>query len=255
MTRSFEPEAPPRQAGSSYVDLHCHILPGVDDGARDLEESLELVTGLVELGFTRLVATPHLRPGVFDLPVAELRARHAEFSTWLADTCPKAEVTLSAEHYYDDVNHRRLLCGEGLPYPAGHAALVELGSGEFPSYLERRLAELIRARLVPVLAHPERCRSLTESSEPLARLLDLGVLALLDLGALVGGYGARAETSAHRLLEEGCYFAACSDAHRPSDLEMVRRAIERLGQLVGDEERRELLSSAPLRLLAEPALP
>jgi len=248
------PEAP-RAASTGYIDLHCHILPGVDDGARELEDSLELVSGLVELGFTRLIATPHLRPGVFDLPVAELRARYAEFSAWLADACPKAEVALAAEHYYDDVNHLRLLRSEGLPYPGGRAALIELGSGEFPAHLEPRLAELTRARLVPVLAHPERCRALARSHEPLARLLDLGVLALLDLGALVGRYGERAEANAHRLLEEGCYFAACSDAHRPSDLDMLRRAIERLGQLVGDDQQRELLWSGPLRLLAEPTPP
>jgi protein-tyrosine phosphatase len=102
----------------------------------------------------------------------------------------------------------------------------------------------------PVIAHPERYSPLFDRTVgPLQRLLEMGVPWLLDLMSLEGKYGRRPKRAAERLLEEGAYYAACSDSHRPEDVATVQRAIERLRALVGDEQAHELIAEHPRAIL------
>lgn len=209
---------------------------------------------LRRLGFELVVATPHMRPGLFDndrptLEAAFEQQRHFEQEPDL----PRVE--LSAEHYFDDVVYQRLLDGAGLPYPGGRAVLLEFYEMDLPPTIDHLLARLRRQGLVPVIAHPERYRAIWRSPDTLERLLDTGAVALLDSAALIGKYGSRPQRSARELLERGLYGAACSDAHRPKDVAEVEKAMAWIERRYGTEEIQQLFSSGPKAILQGTATP
>ncbi|MEZ4224112.1 MAG: CpsB/CapC family capsule biosynthesis tyrosine phosphatase [Polyangiaceae bacterium] len=233
-----------------FVDLHCHFVAGIDDGARSPEESVELLRALRRAGFDRVIATPHMRPGLFDNTAGDLRAAYDALLPSLPTDGSLPTTELSSEHYFDDVVFSRLMNGEGLPYPGARAVLLEFYEINFPPMVDQRLADLRRNRaLMPVIAHPERYHAIWQSPEILERLLDLGAAALLDVAALAGKYGRRAKACAETLLDAELYQAACSDAHRPADVESVLAGMQVIERRYGAEELDFLLRDGPLALL------
>ncbi len=205
--------------------------------------------GLGQLGYRTLVATPHIRTAMFDNDRAGLEHAHTAFraATRGLDGIPL--LALAAEHFCDDVFWSLFEGGSALPYPGGHALLLELPPERFPLGLAARCFQMQVRGVRPVIAHPERYPPLFRSSEPVAKLLDAGVLAQLDLMSLVDQYGRAPRKAAERMLREGAYYLACSDCHRPEHLERVAAGIERLRRLVGDEHAHRLLADHPAGIL------
>ncbi len=231
------------------VDLHCHWVASIDDGARTAEEGLAMLRALYQAGFDVVVATPHMRPGMFDNEKVGLQHAFASMQPFLENEDDLPAVHLASEHFFDDVVFARILRGEALAYPGGRAILVELGRGPFPLRLQHRFFDLRRAGLVPVLAHPERYEPVWRDDGCLDPLLDAGAHLLLDMCALLGKYGRAPQQAAEKLLGEGAYQAACSDAHRPADVDGVVQAIARLEAMVGKEEAERLLGDGPREIL------
>jgi len=231
-------------------DLHCHYLPGVDDGVRTAEEGRALCKGLVALGYTTVIATPHMRPGMFDNDKARLAAAFAAFHAEQAGQSDMPELGLSAEHFFDDVFWERLPRGQALPYPGGHAALVEFAPERFPLGLAEQLFRMQVRGVRPVIAHPERNMPIWKDADILLQWVSRGALALLDVMALVGKYGRRPQRAAEQLLSDDAYYAACTDCHSPDDLDLVRRGLHRLEQLVGQDTAQLLLAEHPRQILA-----
>jgi protein-tyrosine phosphatase len=247
-----------------FVDLHSHWIAGIDDGARSPADGIAMLGGLFAAGFSTVIATPHMRPGMFDNDRGALERAfdamqpHLEAAARQGTHLP--DVHLSSEHYFDDVVWDRLKRGEGVPYPllpdeAGAApkprtALVEFPVQAFPVRVAERLVDLRRAGVRVVVAHPERYKPVWKDDACLDPLLDAGARLLLDICALVGKYGRAAQAAAEKLLEEDAYEAACSDAHRPADVEVVRRGITRLESLVGAKEAFRLLAEGPGAILS-----
>ncbi len=235
---------------SGFVDLHCHYLPGIDDGVRTLAEGLEVLAGLRALGYETVIATPHIRTAMFENRKPGLEAAFAELTAMSEGVPGLPQLGLAAEHYCDDVFWELFTKGQALPYPGGKAALVEFHYEVWPQRVEARFFDMQLGGVRPVLAHPERYAALFRRTDPLDPLLDGGVVALLDLMSLVGRYGRSTQRAAERMLDEGVYYAACTDCHRPSDVALVADAIARLRELVGDEETEELLDENPRRVLS-----
>jgi protein-tyrosine phosphatase len=233
-----------------YVDLHSHYVPQIDDGVRSIDEGIRLLRRLGEAGFDTVIATPHMRPGMFDNDRPGLEAAFAAFERQCVGEAGLPARALASEHWFDDVIFARLLAGHGLPYPGGRAVLIETSPSAFPLRLPERLADLRRRGMVPVVAHPERYQPVWNDRDVVDAFLDVGAALLLDVCALVGKYGAQPQRVAEKLLEEDAYEAACSDAHRPADADDVVRAIARLQKLVGQEEAHRLLADGPRRILA-----
>lgn len=255
-----------------FVDLHCHWIHGIDDGARTVDASLAMLRGLRRAGFDTVIATPHMRPGMFDNDRAALqRAFARSLDECRLDGDPAApRVGLASEHFFDDVVFARLVAGDGLPYPdlgpgvgasthgeAGRGGgkrpvLVELPPQVFPQRVHARFFDLGRAGLRPVLAHPERYQPVWKDDTCLDPLIDAGALLLLDVCALVGKYGRASQKAAEKLLDDEAYEAACSDAHRPEDVDVVIAAIAALTRHVGEVETERLLGGAPRALVGLP---
>jgi protein-tyrosine phosphatase len=234
---------------SGLCDLHCHYVPCVDDGVRSTDEGRLLCLGLRSLGYETVVATPHIRAGMFENNKADLTAAFAAFIADVGSEAGMPKTGLAAEHFCDDVFFELLEQGNALPYPGGHAALVEFPPERVPLRVAEQFFRMLVRGVRPVIAHPERYAPVWKSSEVLETLVERGALALLDVMALAGKYGRRSMRTAEQLLELGLYYAACSDSHKPDDVEIVERGIERLVSLVGEHDAQALLADNPRRIL------
>jgi protein-tyrosine phosphatase len=232
-----------------FIDLHSHWVAGVDDGAKNFADSAALLTALRAIGFDTVIATPHMRPGMFDNTREHLSAAYEATCAALRGAPDLPALGLSSEHFFDDVVYQRLLEGRALPYPGGHAALVEFPSRSFPVRVSHRFFDLRRRRIRPVLAHPERYEPVFHDRTLLDPLVDGGALLLLDVAALVGKYGRAPRRAAEELLDEGYYYAACSDAHHAKDVGDVEKGIAALFARVGPEEATFLMADGPRSIL------
>lgn len=242
---------------TEFVDLHCHWVWHIDDGARSQEEGVEMLQKLKRLGFSHVVATPHMRPGMFDNRASDLRKAYDGTSAARQSTTNLPATSLGSEHYFDAAVVEDISTGRGLPYRPdydeeerrGGAILVEFNDLTAPQLIERKLFDLQTQGFIPVIAHPERYRAAWKAPELVARLIDLGSVALLDVSSLVGKYGQRAQRCAEELLKEGIYDAACTDSHRPGDVDTAEKAMHRVERLYGREELELLFGENPRRLL------
>lgn len=240
-------------AVAGYIDLHSHWVAGIDDGAKTPDDGHALLVALRRAGFEHVVATPHMRPGMFDngrdtiLQAFEATARAIGASSAPSSELPS--VSLSSEHFFDDVVFSRLMEGTGVVYPGGHSVLVELPVTSFPARIEHRLHDLKRRGVTPVIAHPERYEPVWRDISVLDPMLDVGAVLLLDVAALDGKYGRAPRKAAEALLGEGYYYAACSDAHRARDVDEVSEGIHALIKRAGKEEASFLLREGPTHIL------
>lgn len=213
-----------------------------------MEEAVALARGLRDLGFERIVATPHIKTALYENRRSTMTSPHAALALALASDGP--QLDLAAEHWFDDVYWDLFLRGETLRYDGGKSILVEFDRHQIPMQVERAFFEM-RAKhgCRPILAHPERYECAWGSSfERLDELSSAGALFLVDLTSLAGRHGTKARRAAQDLLEEGMVYSVCSDAHRPRDVESVEEGIRELRKIVGASEAQRLLGDRTHRI-------
>ncbi len=198
------------------IDLHSHILPGIDDGAASLESALEIARSAVADGIGRLAATPHVRsdypttPELMEQRLAELRDALASASIPL-ELLPGGEIALDLLPDLDDDALRRFGLGGNPRY-----LLIELPDFGWPLQLEEALFQLRLRGFAAVLAHPERNTEVQEQPVLLERLVESGTLVQLTAASIDGRLGPRPRKTGARLLELGLAHMLASDAHAPS---------------------------------------
>ena len=197
------------------IDLHTHILPGIDDGARTLDDALEMARAFVADGVTTVAATPHVRddyPTSADVmlgAVDELRGALEEARIPLT-VLPGAELAVDRLARLDDDELRRLtLAG------SGHYVLVETPYYGWPPEVAEQLLELRLAGFTPVLAHPERNAEVQGAPSLLAPLVHGGTLVQVTAASLDGRLGAPTRQTAFHLVAAGLAHMIASDAHMP----------------------------------------
>jgi len=239
---------------AGYVDLHCHLLPGVDDGARTPEDALEMARALLDLGFVAVAPSPHARP---EFASAEVCAQRREV---LEQALAHAGLTL---RLYSNAEHALVLDGflEGLGTPAtrpingGRYVLVEAPYTAPVPTLPELVFRMVRRGVIPLFAHPERCQEFDRPGRA-AEVVRLGARLQLDLGALVNRYGPVARRRARAFLEEGLYAVAATDLHGPVDARIwLGKALAELKTRAGPHSAEALLSAHPELILRSEALP
>jgi protein-tyrosine phosphatase len=235
------------------IDLHSHILPGIDDGADSLDTSLEMARAAVEDGVTAIAATPHVRddwptaPQTMERLVADLRAAVAEEGIPL-EVLTGAELAFERLPQLDDEALRRFGLGGN---PA--CLLVELPHAGWPLSLEESLFDLRVRGFTVVLAHPERSAEVRESPERLERLVEQGVLTQVTAAAVDGRHASRSSRAAHMLIDRGLAHLLASDAHAPSLRKIgLGDAVRALGN---PALARWLTEEVPAAVLAGEAIP
>jgi protein-tyrosine phosphatase len=232
-----------------FVDLHSHVLPGIDDGSPDAATSLAMLRGLAGLGFDTICATPHQKAGQFMPSREQIDSAHSATRDALAGAGVVVELGLAAENMWDDVFHTRLEANQIPSYNGGNAFLVELQPSVLPLGLIDTIFRLRMIGKLPVLAHPERYHALWDDDD-LVRKLAAECAMVVDLGAIAGYHGKREGKMARRLVEQGLAHAVASDAHSLNDVRVAAEGIAWIRKKHGDVVVERLLDAHPRSILA-----
>ncbi|MDQ1143756.1 protein-tyrosine phosphatase [Bacillus sp. SORGH_AS 510] len=195
------------------VDFHCHILPGVDDGAQNLSESIEMAKVAAQQGIRTIVATPHHKNNRYENDKQSILTRVEELNRVLRDekidinVLPGQEVRIYGElaEGYD--------LGEILPVNHTQYVLVEFSSSHVPRYTETLFYDLQNKGLIPVIVHPERNQEIIENPEILYNLVQKGALSQVTAGSLIGNFGKKIQKFSFQLVEANLTHFIASDAH------------------------------------------
>jgi protein-tyrosine phosphatase len=229
------------------VDLHCHVLPAIDDGSESLDQSLEFCRVALADGVTTLVATPHQKPGQFDNPPQAIHLKVLELQAALREAGVAVEIVEGAEVYCAPDLLQRVRENQVTTInAAGRYLLLEFPYQQYPLRSEETVFQLKLCGITPVLAHPERIAFFTADMKRLETLVRLGCLTQVTASAILGGFGDRAKDFSFRMLQRGLVHIISSDAHdtvyRPPVLSKARDAA---AEVVGAERAMALVSEVP----------
>lgn len=242
--------------GAGFVDIHHHLLPGLDDGPEGWDQSLAMARAAHQAGIRVVVATPHVHPGRPGQPgreviaglVDELRARLASAGWGDLEVLPGAEV-------YPVPDLPRWLSKDGRAWDLGQGArvrylLVDLPFDQLPPHFDRLLFEVMLAGVVPVIAHPERNRQLAAHPDQLAALVERGAVAQVTAASLLGGFGRAAQQAALWFIRHGLARVVATDAHDPvhRSPQAMQQAYRYLSQHLGPELAEMLCVRWPLEI-------
>lgn len=191
------------------MDLHCHILPGVDDGAVDMEMALLMIRNAVEQGIDHIILTPHFRFEENDMDVIKRR-----FSD-LRDEVKKAELPvelyLGGEIYYDSDSLSKLLSGQALTMAGTRYVLIEFSPAVSYHYLNHAIDEFLMAGFYPILAHAERYQCISDSLSKVEELVDKGVYIQINANSFLT-HPKRKQLI--ELMKDGLVHFVATDCHR-----------------------------------------
>lgn len=246
------------------VDLHNHLIPGVDDGARDLEEALAALAKMHEHGVRRLVATPHLNADLirrgesFRERVEQIDAAWRTFRTAATARCPEIQIARGHEIMLDVPEPE--LVEPCLRLAGGPWVLVEFPRLFIPAGSTHALHHLRRDGWRPLVAHPERYVNVNADSGDLSIVNEwrrAGAHMIINAGSLMGGFGSGALVTVREMLRRGWVDMIGSDYHaRPGRPLLLREGYERLFEWGGEEQAQLLFSINPGRVMdGQDALP
>ncbi|WP_295455966.1 CpsB/CapC family capsule biosynthesis tyrosine phosphatase [uncultured Thiodictyon sp.] len=232
------------------IDLHSHLLPGVDDGAPDLATSLAMARVAVSDGIEVMACTPHIYPGLYENQGTAIRQAVAELQTHLDEAGIALRLSLGADAHIAPDLLDGLRSGRVPTLHDSRYFLLEPPHHVAPPRLEETVFNLLTAGYVPVITHPERLSWIEEHYEVFVELARKGAWLQVTSGSLTGRFGSGAQYWAERLLDEGWVHILATDAHgverRPPLLAEGRRAAERW---VGAEEAGRLVTTRPRGIL------
>lgn len=232
-----------------YTDIHCHLLPGVDDGVKDWDESAECLDRAARERISRILVTPHIWPGRYPNTPQALREA---FDRWKEAASDRpVELQLGSEVFFRPRLAKALEADEVLAMgDKGAFILVELPLAFCPPGVEEALYDLRLSGVEPVLAHPERYAYVIRNHSRLAALGDAGMPFQITSHSITGALGPPVQKTAWALLEMGWARLVASDAHSPRNRPpMIREAVRLLSQRYGKEAARRLCVENPRRVM------
>lgn len=234
------------------IDIHCHLLPGIDDGPQTLEEALTLARAAVADGISHAVLTPHVFPGRFNNLRSSIELEFQRFEAFLRVKQVPLKLSFAGEVRLDGEVPGLALRGE-IPFlgecEGFRTMLLELPDAQIPLGAMTLVRHLLSQGIRPVIAHPERNKAVMERPERMGAFIDAGCALQLTAGSLLGQFGSRAGAAADFLLNEGWVSAVASDAHNMlGRRHRMREACVVLERRFGLRTAESLLRSGPAAL-------
>ncbi|MEG7379493.1 tyrosine-protein phosphatase [Bacillus subtilis] len=231
------------------IDIHCHILPGMDDGASVSADSIEMARAAVHQGIRTILATPHHKNGVYENEPAAVREAADQLNKRLIKenipltVLPGQEIRIYGD-LERDLAERQLLSLNDTKY-----ILIEFPFDQVPRYAERLFYELQLKGYIPVIAHPERNREIRENPSLLYHLVEKGAVSQITSGSLAGTFGKQMKAFSLRLAEANLIHFVASDAHNLKTRDFrCREALDVLEKEFGREFPYMLTENAELLL-------
>lgn len=204
------------------ADMHSHLLPGIDDGAKDLDHTIGMLRKFAELGYEKLILTPHVMSGVYNNTTEIILAKLEEVRQVIKELEIPLTVEASAEYYLDEVFIEKIKAKDLLPFHGNHI-LFECSFRDEPRFLEQSVFELQTKGYQPVLAHFERYIYYHGSIEKAKQLRAQGVLIQVNLNSFTGHYGPPVLKQAELLLKHRLIDYVGTDCHRIEHLQILEQ--------------------------------
>lgn len=237
------------------IDLHSHILPGIDDGSPNLAMSLEMARAYVAQGVKSVACTPHILPGLYNNSGPQIRSATERLQQQLNEAGIPLRLFSGADNYIIPDFVGGLRSGHLLPIGNTRYVLVEPPHHVAPKQLERLFFDILAAAYIPILTHPERLKWIDHAYDKIQRLAARGVWMQITSGSLLGRFGKAARYWAERMLDEDLVHILATDAHdslhRPPDLLKGRLAVEKY---VGPQKATHLVDMHPMIVLSNNTL-
>ncbi len=205
---------------SLNVDIHSHLVPGIDDGSDSIETSLALIEGLISLGYKKIITTPHVRPEYFPNTRETILNGFAKLKAAVKKAGLPVELACAAEYFVDYDFEKKLEKEDLLTLPGNHV-LIELSTFSPPPNLHDTLFKLRLKGYHLILAHPERYQYFQE--EEFQKLKDFGCLFQVNILSLGGHYGKSVKEVSMKFLKRGMVDFLGTDLHHRSHLEGLRK--------------------------------
>jgi tyrosine-protein phosphatase YwqE len=195
------------------IDIHSHLLPGLDDGVQSFEEAEAIILRFKNLGYTKLITTPHVMSDFFKNTSEGILAKLTELRQWLAVKNINIEIQASAEYYLDEELLKRIETNVPLLTFGKNHFLFETNFMTEPLNLKEFIFMATTKGYKPVLAHPERYLYIQSDFSKAEDLLNRGVLLQLNVSSISGYYSKAAQTTAQKLIDKGWVHLIGSDCH------------------------------------------
>lgn len=229
------------------IDIHTHILPGIDDGLETIEESIRVLKKAANEGVKVIVCTPHVLEMPSERDWQRVRDTFTRLRQALIKESVRVEILLGAELFISPELPAKFSQDKELTIGNAHAyVLLELPLHEFPPFTEKTIFDLLLKGIVPIIAHPERCFGIQEDIGKLFNLVKRGALAQVNSGSLNGKYGRKAKNTAKTLLSHNLIQVISSDIHSvPSGPYPLLQGVELAAKVVGKKRALEMVTTVP----------
>ena len=236
---------------TGLADIHCHILPYVDDGAEHLEEMQQLLTEQARQGIRLVCATPHLRQGMFNASDEEIKHQFQRARHFIRTQKLPIYLCLSREYHCDDRFMTLLEQGRVLPMGKENTLLIEFSGRHSIDFICSRLQKVMQAGYRPLVAHAERYPAVRAGTAQAERLIKLGAMIQINAGSVLGREGWRQKQFCWELMRRDMVHVVASDAHgpqyRPVELGACAHKIE---QKMGQAYAQKVLWDDPLKIVS-----
>lgn len=231
------------------IDVHCHILPNIDDGAKDEKTTKNMLKIAFEEGIDAMVATPHFVRETDESGRRERQRKFEQVRQWWKELNPQGELYLGNELYYREGITEALEQGYAMTMNGTKYVLVEFPEYESFSYIQQATRNLLYAGYIPIIAHVERYGQMRKKAL-VQELVDTGAYIQVNASAFLGKYGFRMKHYVIGLAKSGCVHFVATDAHdyrhRRPELRECRQYLEKK---IGIGMTRKILEKNPAKML------
>jgi protein-tyrosine phosphatase len=231
------------------IDIHNHILPGLDDGAKDFDEAVMLCELAAADGIEALVVTPHIRDGLYPNNRDSILKKTAELKDRLSGSCD-IEIYAGAEVHLATNIIERIRSKSIMTINDNGYLLLELPEQVLPPRSVEFIFDLKLAGITPIIAHPERYGWVKNEADSLKRFVELGAFLQITAKSLTGGFGKEARSMANYLLKEQMVAVIASDSHSPRHRPAkLSDAVKEAAKVIGEDEAAKLVRENPKRII------
>lgn len=228
------------------IDFHTHILPNIDDGSKSVEETFNLVKEAELAGFDKIISTSHYMEEYYEVENKEREIWINAINEKLAAQNSNIHIFMGNEIYITENIIKLLEDGKASTINNSNYVLFEMPLNAKPMNLYDVLFEMLRFKLVPILAHPERYIFVQKDPEMIYDLIEKGVLMQCNYGSIIGQYGKRAKIIMNKLLKNDMVHFLGTDVHKEGTVyTKMDEILSELRNIVGEQKLEELTSTNP----------
>jgi len=234
------------------IDLHCHILHDLDDGAKTAVESMQMAQAFVRSGYRTVSATPHMVPGTTWMPsIDQINTRVAALNQTIKEDGSELEIVTGMEIAIDPQIPDLLDDSRLLTLGNSSCLLIEPSFQQLPPGWEQVIFSILAKGYSILLAHPERCVQLAANPSLIERLIGSGVYLQVNWGSFLGQYGRAVARKAWSMAETGQIHCLATDSHHPEwhNPARIQSATAKLHVMIGQENLQRITTDNPLRVL------